>query len=294
MPRHNTVGSTARYEALLFITAAIWGTGFVAQRLGMQNLGPLAYNAARFAVGSMALVPLLFLRRVPFSMFAASIKPGVLAGSVLAIAAGFQQAGLQYTSAGKAGFITGLYVVLVPIAAIFVGKKTSIHVWTGAALALAGLYVLSVSGTMELNRGDVLVFVSTFFWTSHIMVLDRWASKVDPVSLACVQFGVASAFFWIGTIVFESPAFNDFVVSALPIAYGGLFSIGIAYTLQAVGQSKAHPSRAAIIMSLESPFAAIAGFLILGERLGLRELAGCALMLGGMILAQLAPRSKAP
>jgi drug/metabolite transporter (DMT)-like permease len=126
------------------------------------------------------------------------------------------------------------------------------------------------------------------------MVLDRWTSKVDPISLACVQFGVASALFWLCTIVFERPVLNDFIVSALPIAYGGLFSIGIAYTLQAVGQSKAHPSRAAIIMSLESPFAAIAGFFILGERLGLRELAGCALMLVGMILAQLAPQTKAP
>jgi drug/metabolite transporter (DMT)-like permease len=294
MSTHHQGGSTARYEALLFITAAIWGTGFVAQRLGMQSLGPLAYNAARFAVGSLALVPLLMLRRIKPATVAAAIKPGLLAGSVLAIAAGFQQAGLQYTSAGKAGFITGLYVVLVPIAAIFIGKKTSLGVWAGAALALAGLYVLSVSGVMELNQGDVLVFISTFFWTSHILVLDRWASKVDPVSLACVQFGVASALFWICTIVFETPTPGDFYVSALPIAYGGLFSIGIAYTLQAVGQSKAHPSRAAIIMSLESPFAAIAGFFILGERLGVRELLGCVLMLGGMILAQLAPRSKTP
>jgi drug/metabolite transporter (DMT)-like permease len=144
---------------------------------------------------------------------------------------------------------------------------------------------------MELNQGDVLVLISTFFWTSHILVLDRWASKVDPVSLACVQFGIASLIFWLGTFIFEAPVINDFVLSALPILYGGLFSIGIAYTLQAVGQSKAHPSRAAIIMSLDSPFAAIAGYFILGERLGLRELIGCVLMLGGMILAQLAPRS---
>jgi drug/metabolite transporter (DMT)-like permease len=293
MSGHNTGGSAVRYEALLFITAAIWGTGFVAQRLGMQSLGPLAYNAARFAIGSMALVPLLLFRRVPAATFIAAIKPGLIAGSVLAIAAGFQQAGLQYTSAGKAGFITGLYVVLVPVAAMLVGKKTSIGVWTGAALALAGLYVLSVSGTMELNQGDVLVFISTFFWTSHILVLDRWASKVDPVSLACVQFGVASILFWICTILFEAPELGDFIVSAMPIVYGGVFSIGIAYTLQAVGQSKAHPSRAAIIMSLESPFAAIAGYFLLGERLGVRELTGCVLMLGGMIIAQLAPSPKA-
>ncbi|PKL09921.1 MAG: EamA family transporter [Spirochaetae bacterium HGW-Spirochaetae-7] len=275
-----------RYEALLLITAAIWGTGFVAQRLGMQDLGPFSYNAARFAVGALALVPLLFARRTGIVAFKASLAPGLAAGTVLAVAAALQQSGLQYTSAGKAGFITGLYVVLVPIAAIFLGKKTAPLTWAGAGFALGGLYLLSFAGEVAINRGDVLVFASAFFWTAHILVLDRWASKVDPIALACVQFAVCSLLCWLGAAFTETLAASDFIAAALPIAYGGLFSIGIAYTLQAVAQSKAHPSRASIIMSLESPFAVLAGFIFLGERLGTRELLGCALMLGGMIVAQ--------
>ncbi|MBU0928722.1 MAG: DMT family transporter [Spirochaetes bacterium] len=286
MERTYNAPGAARYEALLFITAAIWGTGFVAQRLGMLDLGPFSYNAARFLVGSLALVPLLVARKASLSTVRAALVPGTAAGAVLAVAAGFQQSGLQYTSAGKAGFITGLYVVLVPIAAMVFGRRTPVRAWIGAACALAGLYVLSFSAPASINRGDALVLASAFFWTAHILVLDRWAAKVDPLALACVQFAVCSAICWGGAFATEAPSIADFRAAALPIAYGGLFSIGIAYTLQAVAQSKAHPARASIIMSLESPFAAFAGFLFLGERLGARELIGCAVMLGGTFIAQ--------
>lgn len=278
--------SAARYEALLFITAAIWGTGFVAQRLGMQNLGPFSYNAARFFVGAMALVPVLILRKVTMMQVKAALPSGLAAGAVLAVAAGFQQSGLLYTTAGKAGFITGLYVVLVPIAAMFLGRRTPARTWTGAASAMAGLYILSFSSIDEVNRGDILVLASAFFWTVHILVLDRWASRVDPLALACIQFAVCSVLCWIGAFATETPMAADFISGALPILYGGIFSIGIAYTLQAVAQSKAHPARAAIIMSLESAFAVLAGYFFLAERLGPRELAGCALMLAGMFVAQ--------
>jgi len=294
MTRKRGIPESMRYEALLLITAAIWGTGFVAQRLGMQNLGPFSYNAARFAVGALVLVPVLLVRRTGAGALKASLAPGLAAGAVLAVAAALQQSGLQYTSAGKAGFITGLYVVLVPIAAMFLGKKTPPLTWLGAGCALGGLYLLSFAGDAGINRGDVLVFASAFFWTAHILVLDRWASRVDPIALACVQFAVCSAICWASAALTETLIASDFVAAALPVAYGGLFSIGIAYTLQAIAQSKAHPSRASIIMSLESPFAVLSGFLVLGERLGAREALGCALMLGGMIVAQLrfqAPRT---
>jgi len=286
MKRSNEQSTAARYEALLFITAAIWGTGFVAQRLGMQNLGPFSYNAARFLVGALALVPVLVARKTTLAQVRAALPSGLAAGAVLAVAAGFQQAGLQYTSAGKAGFITGLYVVLVPIAAMTLGRRTPVRTWVGAFCALGGLYILSFSSIKAINRGDALVLASAFFWTAHILVLDRWASKVDPLALASIQFAVCSALCWGGAAATESLAVADFIAAALPILYGGLFSIGIAYTLQAVAQSKAHPARASIIMSLESPFAAIAGFLFLSERMGVRDLAGCALMLAGMLVAQ--------
>ena len=286
MNRTDDNKSALGYEALLFITAAIWGTGFVAQRLGMQDLQPFSYNAARFMVGAIALVPILVAGKHALARIRDALLPGMAAGAVLAVAAGFQQAGLQYTSAGKAGFITGIYVVLVPIAAIALGRRTPVRTWIGAAFALGGLYVLSFSSAAGINRGDVLVFAGAFFWTAHILVLDRWASRVDPLALACVQFAVCSALCWGGAFATEAPAAGNFIAAALPIAYGGVFSIGIAYTLQAVAQSKAHPARAAIIMSLESPFAAIAGFLFLSERLGVRELAGCALMLAGTFVAQ--------
>ncbi len=286
MKRTYGISSTSRYEALLFITAAIWGTGFVAQRLGMQNLGPFSYNAARFIVGSLVLVPVLLFRRVTSAQVKAALPSGLAAGTVLAVAAGFQQSGLLYTTAGKAGFITGLYVVLVPIAAMLLGRRTPIRTWIGAASALGGLYILSFSSIAGINRGDLLVLVSAFFWTIHILVLDRWASKVDPLVLACIQFAVCSALCWLGAFTTEVPVPADFISGALPILYGGIFSIGIAYTLQAVAQSKAHPARAAIIMSLESAFAVIAGYVFLAERLGVRELTGCALMLSGMFVAQ--------
>ena len=283
----------ARYEALLFITAAIWGTGFVAQRLGMQDLGPFSYNAARFLVGALTLVPVLLARKTSLATVRAALGPGLAAGAVLAVAAGLQQAGLQYTSAGKAGFITGVYVVLVPIAAMALGKRTPPRTWLGAICAFCGLYILSFSSISGINRGDALVLASAFFWTAHILVLDRWAARVDPIALACVQFAACSALCWLGAGITEAPAVADFVSGALPIAYGGVLSIGVAYTLQAVAQSKAHPARASIIMSLESPFAAIAGFVFLSERMGARELAGCALMLAGTFIAQWPARDKA-
>ncbi len=291
--KSNGAASAARYESLLFITAAIWGTGFVAQRLGMQDLGPFSYNAARFLVGALTLVPVLLARKTSLATVRAALGPGLAAGAVLAVAAGLQQAGLQYTSAGKAGFITGVYVVLVPIAAMALGKRTPPRTWLGAICAFCGLYILSFSSISGINRGDALVLASAFFWTAHILVLDRWAARVDPIALACVQFAACSALCWLGAGITEAPAVADFVSGALPIAYGGVLSIGVAYTLQAVAQSKAHPARASIIMSLESPFAAIAGFVFLSERMGARELAGCALMLAGTFIAQWPARDKA-
>ena len=293
MARKEQPTGAARYEALLFITAAIWGTGFVAQRLGMVSLGPFSYNAARFMLGSTILVPVLVARRASQAAFKAALGPGMMAGTILAAAASLQQAGLQYTSAGKAGFITGLYVVLVPVAAMVLGRRTPMRTWLGAAFAFGGLYALSFSSIAGVNSGDLLVLASSVFWTAHILALDRWASRVEPLMLACIQFAVCSSWCWLGALAFESPSIADFTAGAVPIAYGGVLSIGVAYTLQAVAQSKAHPARAAIIMALESPFAAVSGALLLGERMSPGETAGCALMLAGTFVAQWPARKAA-
>jgi len=276
-----------RYEALLFLAAAIWGSGFVAQRMGMDSLGPFAFNGARFAIGSLALVPVILIRRTSAAAIRAALGPAVLAGCVLAMAADLQQIGMQYTGAGKAGFITGLYVIFVPIAAFFLGKKTPGRTWTGAALALTGLFLLSVSGSFEVEKGDMIIFISAFFWSAHILVLDRWAPQVDPIVLASIQFAVCSVLSWAVAFPVETFTLGDFRAAAGPILFGGLFSIGIAFTLQAVGQTRAHPARASIILSLEAAFAVLAGWLVLKETLSIRELVGCALMLAGIIIAQL-------
>lgn len=285
------IGVEARYEGLLFIAAAIWGTGFVAQRLGMESLPPLAFNGARFAVGALALVPIMILRRTGRAAVAAALKPALIAGAVLSVAANLQQFGMQYTNAGKAGFITGLYVALVPAAGVFLGRRTAPRVWLGAALTLAGLFILSVSGGFTVERGDLIIMASAIFWAAHILTLDRFAPRVDPIALASLQFGVCSVVSWALGFAVESFRPADFVVGLGPILYGGLASIGIAYTLQAVAQTKAHPARASIILALEAPFAALAGWAFLAELLSARELAGCAVMFAGIVLSQLPERA---
>lgn len=281
----------ARYEGLLFIAAAIWGTGFVAQRLGMESLPPLAFNGARFAVGALALVPVMLMRGTRAVAVKAAIKPALIAGAVLSVAANLQQFGMQDTSAGKAGFITGLYVALVPVAGIFLGRRTAPRVWLGAAVALAGLFFLSVSGGFTVERGDLIIMASAVFWAAHILTLDRFAPRVDPIALASLQFGVCSLVSWALGFAFESFKPADFASGLGPILYGGLASIGIAYTLQAVAQTKAHPARASIILALEAPFAALAGWAFLAEFMSARELIGCAVMFAGIVLSQLPERA---
>ncbi|TFG82984.1 MAG: DMT family transporter [Spirochaetales bacterium] len=288
------VASEFKYDLLLLLAAAIWGTGFVAQRLGLRVLPPIAFNGARFGLGALALIPFILLRRTTFQALRKAAGPAVLAGFVIAIAANLQQIGMQSTGAGKAGFITGLYVVLVPITAIFLGKRTSVRTWLGAGLALIGLFLLSVTGNFTMERGDFIIFVSAFFWTAHILVLDHWAHRVDVIALTAMQFAVCSVVSWAIAFPVETFAARDFITGIGPVLYGGLVSIGIGFTLQTIGQTKAHPARASIILSMEATFAVLAGWLILGEILSVREISGCALMFAGIILAQLPGRMVAP
>jgi len=297
---------TLRADILLFVTAAIWGFAFVAQRVGMDHVGPLTFNGIRFALGALALVPLIMrmersrARPGPITEPSKLFWGGLLLGVVLFAGASLQQMGLavpmlkawgvESSSAGKAGFITGLYVVFVPILGLFFQQKAALGTWVGAALAVAGMYLLSVTGDLSVAFGDLLVLMSAFFWAGHVLIIG-WLSPgmdaVDAVKLSSVQFAACSVFSMVGAVLTERIAFAGIVAAAVPILYGGLMSVGVAYTLQVVAQRDANASHAAIILSLEAVFAAVGGWLLLGEVLGFRALIGCGLMLVGMIVSQL-------
>ena len=288
---------TYKADALLLLTAGIWGTTFVAQRAGMDHLSPYAFNAARFLLGAMLLVPLAY-KRSRIAPFCHTLKTGALLGVILFGASSFQQTGIVYTTAGKTGFITGLYVIIVPLLGFFVGLPIDRRVWIVAPLASIGLYLLSVRETWNFAPGDFLVFVSAFLWAAHILAVGRVATKHDAFHLAVMQFAVCGLCSLIAVPFVEAVyncdssstlALADFQRAAFPIAYSGLFSIGIGFTLQIFAQRHAPETHAAIILSLESVFAVLAGWLILNESLTPRELIGCVLMFAGMIVVQLSP-----
>jgi drug/metabolite transporter (DMT)-like permease len=277
---------------LLLLAAVIWGFAFVAQRVGMRYVGPLTFNGLRFALGAAALAPLLMWRRKTGPTTSDDgdrslvLKGGVVAGLVLFMGATLQQYGVVYTTAGKAGFITGLYVVFVPLLGLLVGQKTGRYVWAGALTAAGGLYLLSAKGMVGIDPGDGLVLLSALFWAAHVLVIGRLSRRVAPVRLAVTQFTVVSILSLIGAVLFETIDPAAVRAAAVPILYAGLLSVAVAYTLQVVAQRRAQPAHAAIILSFESVFAALGGWLVLSEGLSTRGLIGCALMLAGILLAQ--------
>lgn len=281
---------------LLFLTSFIWGLGFVAQRAGMDYVGPFTFNSIRFALGSLVLLPLILWRKnpqisrlnlQPFMTFKLKLLSGILAGLVLFAAASFQQMGLVYTTAGNAGFITGLYVVIVPILGLTFRQYTNPGTWIGAFLAAAGLYLLCVTEKLTVSLGDFLVLVGAFLWAAHVLIIGWLSPKIESLQLACIQFAVCSILSLIAAVLTEIITLQDIYLAAIPILYGGLISVGIAYTLQVVAQKNTHPAHAAILLSLESVFAALGGWLILDETFTTRGMLGCALMLAGMLLSQL-------
>ncbi len=283
-------------EVLLFLTAVIWGFAFVAQRAGMEYIGPFAFNAIRFALGSLSLVPLLVVNRRrgrhqqsdPIgNQTKLIVLSGSLAGLVLFAGVSFQQIGIVYTTAGKAGFITGLYVVIVPILGLIWGQRPRGITWAGALLAVGGLYLLSVSGRLSISRGDLLVLVSAFFWAGHVLIIGWLSPKRDPLTLACLQFAICSVLSLGAAFATEVFTLQGFIQAIIPILYAGLLSTGVAYTLQVVAQRRVSTANAAIIMSFEAAFAALGGWLILGETIPLRGLLGSAFMLTGMLISGL-------
>jgi drug/metabolite transporter (DMT)-like permease len=287
---------TARTNALLLITAAIWGFAFVAQRVGMEYLGPFTFNAARFILDSLSLLPLLFISRdqrpasgniIPRPSLKLVVFGGFSAGFMLFMGMSLQQLGLVYTTAGKAGFITSLYVVIVPILALFWKQSTNPGTWIGALLAAIGLYFLSVTERFTIEFGDLLEFFCAFFWAGQVLIIGWLSPRIQSVKLAFTQFVVCAVLSLIAAVVFEDISWNALVQTTLPILYGGILSSGVAFTFQIMAQRHTHPAHASIIMSMEAVFAAVGGWLFLNEILSLRGLMGCGLMLCGMLLSQL-------
>ncbi len=281
---------------ILLLTAAIWGFAFVAQRVGMGFLGAFTFNGIRFALGSISLLPVIYFFDKKFKSensaervdadIKTTIKSGVIAGCILYIAASLQQVGLIYTTAAKAGFITSLYIVLVPILGIFLKQKTHSTTWLGAITAAVGLYFLSINEGFTIEFGDLLQVIGALFWAVHIQVIDKFVKNVDAIKLSSTQFATCSVLSLITAFIFEDISMSGVIDAIVPLLYGGVMSAGVAYTLQAVGQRYAKPSHAAIALSMEAVFAAIGGILILNETMSLRGYLGCALMLAGMLISQ--------
>lgn len=277
---------------MLFLAALIWGTAFVAQRKGMDHLGPMTFTGLRFFLGAVVLIPVLLYQsnakippRAParYLFFAAP-----LAGIALFAAASLQQIGLVTTTASKAGFITGIYIVLVPIISIFIGQKIPASIWVGCIVAFFGMYLLSVKGTLTIVPGDMYVLASAFFWAIHVHLIGHFVKRTNPWRLAFVQFLTCSVLSLIAGVVTEAISLEAITNAAVPIFYTGMVSAGIAFTLQVVAQQTAPPAHAAIIMSMEMPIAAIAGYFLLKELLDARQITGCLLMLAGVLAVQLA------
>lgn len=270
----------------LLLAAMVWGSAFVVCRAVADQMGALAYNGARFLLGSLTLLPLVW-RRLR-SITRVEIGGGVLAGALLFGASALQQTGLQFTTAGKAGFITGLYVVFVPILLALVWRQWPTgSAWLASMLATLGLLLLSTVEQMALAPGDGLELAGAVLWAVHVIVIGRLANRVDVLRLALMQYAVCGWLSLIAGLIFESHTLGGFAVAWWAVVYTGLLSIGLAYTLQIAGQRHAPPTDAAIILSMEAVFAALSGWLLLSETLTARQLWGCGLMLAGMLLAQL-------
>lgn len=286
--------SRLRSDLILLLAAAIWGFAFVAQRLGMDHVGPFTFTAARFTLGCLVLIPyMVFRKRVPpvrTDQSPADRKKmmalQVLVGIVLFGGISLQQYGLLFTTAGNAGFITGLYVIFVPLAGLFFGHRMKPAWWVGILLAAAGLYFLSIVPGERINPGDIYVFGCALFWTAHVLLIGYLAPRRDPVKIAIIQYAITALLSWIVAVYAEDIRVSDILAAAWPILYGGVFSVGVAYTLQIIAQQYAHPAYASIILSMESAFAVLGGWLILSEPMTGRILLGCGLMLSGMIIVQ--------
>lgn len=286
---------------LLLLTAFIWGVAFVAQSVGGEQVGCFTFNGVRSLIGGVVLIPVIFfldaqkkkeLGEKEFTEQKGDKKTlilgGVSCGIMLCIASNFQQLGISFTTVGKAGFITALYIIIVPILGIFMKKKAGPKIWAGVALATVGLYMLCMtSESFSISKGDFLVLICAGFFSLHILIIDHFSPKCDGVRLSCIQFFVCGIISMVIALIFETPTLSGILAGWLPILYAGVLSCGVAYTLQIVGQKNMDPTVASLILSLESVFSVLAGWMILHQTLTAREIFGCVLMFSAIILAQL-------
>lgn len=288
------------HSLLLLLTAFIWGMAFVSQSKGMDYMGPLTFNGVRSLIGAFALVLYILVTRRAVGDKAKkpdwplTLKAGICCGLALTTASTLQQFGIKYTTVGKAGFITTLYIIFVPIAGIFFKKKVSGIVWVGAGMAAAGMYLLCMTESLALGTGDILVFFCAIVFTAHILIVDYFSPRTDGVIVSCIQFAVCGILCTTGAFIWEKPAWEQLQGGAGALAYSGILSCGVAYTLQIVGQKGVNPTVAALLLSLESVFATVSGwiafkigFLKTDQTMTERQVAGCILVFAAVILVQL-------
>lgn len=285
-------GMKFRNSMILLLTAIIWGVAFVAQSVGMDYVGPFTFTCIRSLIGGTVLLPFVALRRRGKPAMTGTEKKqlwlgGLFCGLFLAAASCFQQFGLQFTTVGKAGFITAFYIILVPVLGIFFKRKCGVFVWIGVILALIGLYLLCMTEGFFVQTGDLMVFICALLFAGHILVIDHFTQNVDGVAMACIQFFVCGIVCAVPMLIFEQPEPSQVMSAWLPILYAGVLSSGVGYTLQIVGQKGMNPTVASLILSLESVVSVLAGLVLLGQQLSGREISGCVFMFAAIILAQL-------
>ena len=296
---------------LLLLTAAIWGVAFVAQSVGMDYVGPFTFNTVRSLIGGIVLIPcIVLLKRInagskdtagaaehasgnPAGQRKVLLTGGVACGVLLCIASNLQQFGIMYTSVGKSGFITAMYIVLVPVVGIFLKKKAGVKIWCSVAIAVCGLYLLCMTDNgFSIQKGDLLLLLGAVVFSFHILTIDYFSPKVDGVKMSCIQFFTCGILSMVCMFLFEQPQIGAILQAWMPIVYAGVLSCGVAYTLQIVGQKGMNPTVASLILSTESVISVIAGWLILHQKLSGRELLGCVLMFAAIILVQLPERKR--
>jgi len=295
-----------RANLMLLLTAMIWGCAFVAQDVAADVLQPMSFNGSRMLLAAVALLPMVWFtdrkalksgsgmawKQMDRSQRKTLLLGGVCCGVMLAMGSICQQLGLSLgTGAGKAGFITALYIVLVPLTGLFLGRRLGKLVWMAVALSVIGLYLLCMQGSFSIDPGDGMLILCALSYSGHILVVDFFSRRTDCLRMSCIQFFTTTVICLAGAFLFEEPSWEAVKTCAVPIIYAGVFSGGMGYTLQILAQRDAEPAIASLLMSLESVFAVLAGWVILKDALSLRELAGCVLMMGGIVLAQLPEKS---
>ena len=293
--------NTMKNSMLLLLTATIWGVAFVAQSVGMDYVGPFTFNAVRFLMGGTVLLPFLIWKsRKQYkdetvdekkARYRVTFLGGVCCGCALCTASLLQQMGIRYTTVAKAGFITALYIIIVPILGLFFHRKVRRRIWIGVALAVFGMYLLCIKESFAVSKGDFFVLLCAIVFSVHILVIDFFSPKADGVALSCIQFYTSSVICGIGTFLLEKPSFQAMLAGWMPILYAGILSCGVAYTLQIIGQKGMDPTVASLILSLESVISLIAGWILLGQALSLKEICGCVLVFIAIVLVQL-PQKK--